>query len=235
MIKKIIKFLLLTTITAMLILIMGMAVITLREEKVCDIVSQSEDSENKATKVKNENEDCIGYIEIKNTSLSYPVMQSKYNPDYYLNHNYKKEYSFYGTPYLSAYCDLKKSDNLIIYGHNINGGRMFGALEQYKDNQFYEEHKNMYFTTDKKREYEIFAVMSVNINEFQYWKFTMAKDEEDFSEFMDDIRENAMYKTDIDIEYGEQLLMLSTCDNRRGEDWRIVVVSRKVKIEEKIR
>ena len=56
-------------------------------------------------------------------------MQTKDNPDYYLNHDFNKNYSFYGTPYLSAYCDINKSDNLIIYGHNINGGKMFGALE----------------------------------------------------------------------------------------------------------
>lgn len=38
---------------------------------------------------------------------------------------------------ISAYCDVEKSDNLIIYGHNINGGKTFGALEQYKDKEFF--------------------------------------------------------------------------------------------------
>lgn len=63
---------------------------------------------------------------------------------------FNKNYSFYGTPYLSAYCDLKESDNLIIYGHNINGGKMFGALEQYKDKVFFDRHNNIYFTTDRR-------------------------------------------------------------------------------------
>ncbi len=43
---------------------------------------------------------------------------------------------------------------------------MFGALEQYKDKEFFYKHRKIYFTTDKKREYEVFAVMSVNIHEF---------------------------------------------------------------------
>ena len=126
------------------------------------------------------NKDCIGYVEIPGTTISYPVMQTKKNPDFYLNHDFNGNYSFYGTPYLSAYCDVKKSDNLIIYGHNINGGKMFGALEQYKDKEFFYKHRKIYFTTDKKREYEVFAVMSVNIHEFEYWKFVMARDKKEY-------------------------------------------------------
>ena len=97
------------------------------------------------------NKDCIGYVQIPGTTISYPVMQTKDNPDFYLNHDFSRNYSFYGTPYLSTYCDVEKSDNLIIYGHNINGGKMFGALEQYKDKEFFNKHRKIYFTTDKKR------------------------------------------------------------------------------------
>lgn len=46
---------------------------------------------------------------------------------------------------------------------------MFGALERYKDKEFFNKHRKIYFITDKKREYEVFAVMSVNVYEFQYW------------------------------------------------------------------
>ena len=119
--------------------------------------------------LKKKNKDIVGYIEIPNTTISYPVLQTTDEPDFYLNHDINRNYSFYGTPYLSAYCNLEKSDNLIIYGHNINGGKMFGALERYKDKEFFNKHRKIYFITDKKREYEVFAVMSVNVYEFQYW------------------------------------------------------------------
>ena len=59
------------------------------------------------------NKDVVGFVEIPGTIISYPVMQTKDNPDYYLNHDINKDYSSYGIPYLSAYCDIKTSDQLI--------------------------------------------------------------------------------------------------------------------------
>ena len=174
------------------------------------------------------NKDCIGYVEIPGTTINYPVMQTKDKPDFYLNHDFNRNYSFYGTPYLSAYCDGEKSDNLIIYGHNINGGKMFGALEQYKDKEFFNKHREIYFTTDKKREYEVFAVMSVNIHEFEYWKFVMARDAKEYDEFVDKVEEHSLWRQGNKPKYGEQMLMLSTCGNGKGGDWRIVVIGRKV-------
>ena len=188
--------------------------------------SRRRKNESKVEELKKKNKDCIGYLEIPDTTISYPIMQTKDNPDFYLNHDFNKEYSFYGTPYLSAYCDLKQSDNLIIYSHNINGKRMFGALEYYLDEEYCKKHKKIYFTTDKKREYNLFAVMSVNIKEFPFYKFTMARDEKDFNEFVEQVRKNSLIDIMSGSEYGEQLIMLVTCDNRRGDDYRIVVVGK---------
>ena len=122
---------------------------------------------------------------------------------------------------------VEKSDNLIIYGHNINGGKMFGALEKYKDKEFFYKHRKIYFTTDKKREYEVFAVMSVNIHEFEYWKFVMARNEEEHDEFIDKVEEHSLWRQENKPKYGEQMLMLSTCDNGKGDDCRIVVIGEK--------
>ena len=86
-------------------------------------------------------------------------MQTPNNPNYYLKHNFEKEYSDLGTPYVQENCDLLTSDNLVIYGHHIKGQKMFGALENYKSKDFYEEHKTVCFDTLTKRgEYEIIAV-----------------------------------------------------------------------------
>ena len=141
---------------------------------------------------------------------------------------FNKNCSFYGTPYLSAYCDLKESDNLIIYGYNINGGKMFGALEQYIDKNFFDRHRKIYFTTDRRGEYEVFSVMSVNVKEFEYWKFVMARDEKDYDEFVEKVLEHSLWSTRKKPQYGEQMLMLSTCDNGKGDDWRIVVGGKEI-------
>ncbi len=228
---------------SLLLLLVGMAVIAavpfLKEKeaekksengfrKIQESVVEKKDNTINVDKLKKENKDCIGYLEVSGTTISYPVMQTKSNPDFYLKHDFNKNYSFYGTPYLSAYCDLKKADNLIIYGHNINGGKMFGALEQYKDKEFFDRHKNIYFTTNRKREYEVFAVMSVNIKEFEYWKFVMVRDEKDYDDFVKKVLKHSLWNTGEKPKYGEQMLMLSTCDNGKGDDWRIVVVGKEI-------
>ena len=142
-----------------------------------------------------ENPDMVGWIQIEGTSIDYPVMQTPADPNYYLKHDFEKRYTDYGCPFMQADCDaIAPSDNLIIYGHNINGGKMFGALEQYKDKEFFNKHREIYFTTDKKREYEVFAVMSVNIHEFEYWKFVMAKDAKEYDEFVDKVEEQSLWR-----------------------------------------
>ena len=105
---------------------------------------------------------------------------------------------------------------------------MFGALEQYKEKKFFDKHKKIYFTTNQKREYEVFAVMSVNIREFEYWKFVMARDEKGYGEFVEKVLKHSFCNIREKPKYGEQMLMLSTYDNGKGDDWRIVVVGKEV-------
>ena len=83
---------------------------------------------------------------------------------------------------------------------------MFGALEKYKDKEFFYKHRKIHFTTDKKREYEVFAVMSVNIHEFEYWKFVMARNEEEYDEFVDKVAENSLWKAGDKPKHREQIL-----------------------------
>ena len=83
------------------------------------------------------NQEVVGWIKIAGTNIDYPIMQ---NGDFYLHKNIYKNYSNHGTPYLAYYCDLKKSDNLIIYGHHMNDNTMFSQLEKYKSYNFYLNH-----------------------------------------------------------------------------------------------
>lgn len=217
-------------VAAILVISAGMAVNQLKEDyaeekQFVDIQNEAQtmNDNNIVDKLRKRNQDVIGYLEIPDTTISYPVMQSKDNPDFYLNHDIDKNYSFYGTPYLSAYCDLEKSDNLIIYGHNINGGKMFGALTQYRNEKFYKQHKEILFTTKGKKKFKIFSVISVNKNDFPYWKFVMAQDEPDYDKFINKAKKYSIYNIDIMPKYGEKILTLSTCDNSRGDDYRFVV------------
>ena len=91
----------------------------------------------KLKKKKKGNSDIIGWLEIEGTNVNYPVLQGKDN-DYYMTHNYKKEYSKEGSLFLDKDYDWKiPSTNLLIYGHNNRGtNKMFSALINYKDEHF---------------------------------------------------------------------------------------------------
>ena len=76
-----------------------------------------------------ENADCIGWLSIDGTNISYPVMHTPSNPQKYLRRNFYGRYSQSGVPFLDGRCDLQ-STNLIIYGHNMKNGTMFSDLKK---------------------------------------------------------------------------------------------------------
>lgn len=178
-----------------------------------------------------QNEDMVGWISIAGTTINYPVMQSRNNPNFYLKHNFEKDYSDLGTPYVQENCDIAESDNLVIYGHHIKGGKMFGALEDYKSKSFYEEHKTIQFDTlTEQTEYEIVAVfktVAYSSEGFRYYDFVDAENEEEFNSYVGKCKELALYDTGVTAEYGDRLITLSTCEYS-AQNGRLVVVAKKV-------
>ena len=162
------------------------------------------------------NSDVVGWIRIKNTNMNYPIMQSTYSPNYYLTRNFYKNYSSNGTPYMAENCDIEKSDNLIIYGHNINGKRVFGELENYKKEKYYNEHSIIQFHTLKEyAEYEIIAVfktVAYSSKGFDYYNYYNLKDEKEFNIFVNKCMELSFYNTGKKAQYGDRLITLSTCE-----------------------
>ena len=122
------------------------------------------------------------------------------------------------------------SDNLVIYGHHIKGGKMFGALEDYKSQSFYEEHKTIQFDTLTQRgEYEIIAVfktVAYSSQGFRYYDFVNADSEDEFNAYIQKCKELALYETGVTAEYGDRLITLSTCEYS-AQNGRLVVVAKK--------
>lgn len=184
------------------------------------------------------NNDLIGWIRIENTSLNYPVVQSKIK-NYYLRKDFYKNYSSYGTPFLAEKCNINTSENLIIYGHHIRNDKMFGFLEKYKSKEFYEENKIINFYTLNGEEtistkYEIFAVFKTVVytdNDFKYYNYTDFNSETEFESFINKVQSISMYNTGITPKYGDKFITLSTCEysNKNG---RLVVIARNVGNEE---
>lgn len=176
------------------------------------------------------NNDFVGWLEIKNTNISYPIMQTENNrKDYYLRKNFYRQYSQLGTPYIAEYCNIKTSDNVIIYGHHIKNNQMFGELEKYKNKEFYDNHKVINFNTIyENTDYEIIAVFkTVAYTGFEYYKFVNSNSKQEFDTFIKRCKELSFYATEKTAEYGDKLITLSTCEysNKNG---RLVVVAKKL-------
>ena len=178
------------------------------------------------------NTDVIGWLKIDGTNINYPVMQ---NGDFYLHRNVYKNYSSSGTPYLAEHCNLKKSDNLIIYGHHMKNSTMFSNLDNYKNYNYYKNHKYIKFYTlgDNKtieNNYEIvFAFKTVAYSDkgFKYYNYTKFYDENDFNSFVEKCRNYEFYNTNINVSYGDKLITLSTCEYSQ-KNGRMVIIAKKI-------
>lgn len=180
-------------------------------------------------KLQEKNADFVGWIKIDGTEIDYPVMQSKYEPDYYLRHSFEKEYSRHGVPYLDSECDIEKSNNLIIYGHHMKDGSMFATLVKYENAGFREAHQIIEFNTVKERSrYLVLAAFTYNADseEFNYTHYTNMNEHE-FEEFIREVKLMSIYDTGVNAQYGDKLLTLSTCEYSHANG-RFVLVAKKV-------
>lgn len=184
------------------------------------------------------NRKLIGWVKIDGTAIDYPVMQTVDN-EYYLDHNMNQEYDKNGTIFMDKDCDvIKPSTNYILYGHHMRNGKMFGQLDKYKDETFYEEHPYISFDTIyEKGTYQIMYVFRSKVYKeteivFKYYQFIEANGEQEFDSAMQEMAALSLYDTGVTAAYGDQLLTLSTCDYQET-DGRFVVVAKKVP-EEKL-
>lgn len=181
----------------------------------------------------NKNKSLIGWLKIEGTNIDYPVMQTS-NNEYYLDHNYNQEYDKNGSLFLDAECDVvHRNTNLIIYGHHMRSGKMFGNLNSYSSEKYCEEHSIIQFDTIyEKGTYQVMYVFRSKIyNEdeivFKYYQFFDAVSEKEFNSNMQEMAALSLYDTGVTASYGDELLTLSTCDNSE-QDGRFVVVAKRI-------
>ena len=115
-----------------------------------------------------ENADCIGWLSIDGTSISYPVMYTPNEPQKYLRRNFYGKYSQSGVPFLDGRCSTV-GGNLIIYGHNMKNGTMFSNLKRYVDRDFLNAHRTVKFeTADGVQTFIVTEALKTNTSDAWY-------------------------------------------------------------------
>ncbi|MCH5213295.1 MAG: class B sortase [Oscillospiraceae bacterium] len=174
--------------------------------------------------------DMSGWIKIDGTCIDYPVMYRAESNAYYLHRNFDGEDNSAGMPFLDYQCDPRgSSQNMIIYAHNMRNGTMFHELLNYRDHDFAASYPYINFDTlYERRQYQIFAVFNTRVgapDEFKYYEFINAENNEEFNAFVDECIAHSLYSTDMRPEYGDELITLSTC-SYNANDERFVVVGK---------
>ncbi len=175
------------------------------------------------------NSETVGFLNIDEL-LALPVVQRKNDNDYYLNHSFEREESSAGTLFLDGSNLLvPKDQNLIIYGHNMKNGTMFHALIGYDELSFLRKYPLVHFDTIyESNVYAPFAVFSAGVEPdspgyLNFRRFIF--DEDEFDDFILDLRGLSKFSVPLDVHYGDELLLLVTCEYTR-ENGRFVIALR---------
>ncbi len=95
--------------------------------------------DSRIAELKKTNEEIVAWVKIDDTAIDYPVTQTS-NNQFYLSHDYKRDYSIAGSIFADYRSNLQKDDYSVIYGHNMNGDAMFGEINKFEDSSYFNKH-----------------------------------------------------------------------------------------------
>lgn len=195
------------------------------------------------------NNHLVGWIYIPDTEnvyqgfggINYPVVQTPNTPqwqNYYLYRDFDGNDSDHGWLYVRENCDVfAPSDNIVIYGHNMADGTMFGQVVNYRNKSYYDAHKYIVFDTIYEHHtYEIIAVFTTSGTSGEGYPYHSQNDfatEEAFNAFITAIKGGVSnvytyYDIETTATYGDRLITLSTCWTQIYGNGRLVVVAKQI-------
>ena len=183
-----------------------------------------------------ENSNLAAWLIIEGIDVDYPVLYTPDNPEYYLRRAFDGSYALSGSLFIGAN-SAPDGSNIIIYGHNMNDGSMFGKLNSYADEDYAKEHQEIIYDliqpdgSYERLTFEVMAAFYSRIysvdeeNVFRYYYATDLSAPEEFQSYVEQTMADSLYDLGVTAEYGDRLLTLSTC-SYHTEDGRFVVVAR---------
>lgn len=178
------------------------------------------------------NPETVAWIQVNGTKVKYPVVQHRDN-NYYLEHDFYQNKTINGWVF-GDYRDNFETfnNNTIIYGHNLINGTMFGTIPNLLNSSWFNNPNNHYIKLSTKTTNSIWKIFSVYkiepTTDYLQVKFNSIKA---YQEFLNTITERSVYNFNIDTNYTDKIITLSTCDNIGTH--RVVVHAKLIKIENK--
>lgn len=183
-------------------------------------------------RAEHDNDDIVGYLNIKGTSINYPILQS-YDNEYYLERNMAKQYDLAGSLYLDYENNIEVEDlNHVIYGHNMKNDIMFHSIRYYSSKDYYDQHKYIQFDTlYEEGIWEVFSFMKTT-TDFNYIQVIFQNDAY-FYGMLKEMQNQSIYETGVEVSSSDRILTLSTCaDASPTSKNRLVVCARKLSEDE---
>lgn len=178
-----------------------------------------------------QNNDLAGWMYIEDTKLDYPVMYTPEDPEYYLHRGFYKSYASSGCLFIGP-GSAPDMNHVIVYGHHMKNGTMFGSLDRYKKASYYRDHPVIHFDTlTEEGTYEVLGAFYSRVytdadeGVFRYYQYTDLSQEETFDAYVRQVKAASLYDTGVEAAFGDKLLTLSTC-SYHTENGRFVVVAR---------
>ena len=168
------------------------------------------------------NGDVLGWIEIPDTRISYPLLQCD-NNDYYLSRSWQKWDNPAGSIFLEFQNAPDFTDfNTLIYGHRMNSGDMFGTLYMFSEQEYMDAHPRIYIVDDSGcRVYDIFASYEVTVDSRIY---AMNFSNDVYKQaYIDHCLELSHVESDVEVSPEDNIITLSTCSRASGRNYRYIV------------
>ena len=228
-----IKKIIITVIIVVYILI-GLLYV-FNEDENFDVMVVSKNSIDYLTVINNlkeeyNNEDIVGILEIESSEFYTPIVQTIDN-EFYLNHTINKEKSIEGSIFLDYRVNIENSRKLLIYGHsNKNRDYFFNILENYYDEEYFNNNKYIkLITSSGERVYEIFSVF-VEVSDFSYMNIDYI--DEEYLNHINNLKHKSIYETNVEINKEDEILILQTCStSNEYKDYKnkyLLIVSRRI-------
>ena len=195
------------------------------DEEIASLAPDA-DADVDLAELKKINPEIIAWVKIKDTNIDYPVVQAKNNTKY-LTRNYRGNFATAGSIFLDYRNNGFKDDFSLIYGHRMDGQRMFGGISLFEQKDYFDEHKSgVLYTEDGVYDLEISDFSIVDVDRTSIYNHDNNRNKRNGTVIHE---VHSFAKQSRKVEYGDddKIIVLSTCD-KDSKHYRNVLLAKMV-------